>query len=126
MADGGGPGSVDFLTHASQIPLQLTLADGVPTRIRAESSSRTPGKHADRNHPDRGRVPQLKESVATGPICTHSDAHRKHHGSTAGAAGAVNQQQGTYQVTVVGADKRAQLRTVEVGREWHALVITTA
>src|SRR5207237_7016386 len=28
---------------------------------------------------------------------------------------AVNQQQGTYQVTVVGADKRAQLRTVEVG-----------
>src|SRR2546429_3685826 len=28
MADGGGPGSVDFLTHASRIPLQLTLADG--------------------------------------------------------------------------------------------------
>ena len=27
MADGGGPGSVDFITHASQIPLQLTLAD---------------------------------------------------------------------------------------------------
>jgi membrane fusion protein (multidrug efflux system) len=28
---------------------------------------------------------------------------------------AVNQQQGTYQVTVVGADNRAQLRTVQVG-----------
>src|SRR5258708_14825156 len=28
MADGGSPGSVDFLTHASRIPLQLTLADG--------------------------------------------------------------------------------------------------
>jgi len=28
---------------------------------------------------------------------------------------AVNQQQGTYQVTVVDADNRAQLRTVEVG-----------
>src|ERR1700751_3168962 len=28
MADGGGPGSVDFITHASRIPLQLTLADG--------------------------------------------------------------------------------------------------
>jgi membrane fusion protein (multidrug efflux system) len=27
----------------------------------------------------------------------------------------VNQQQGTYQVTVVGADNRAQLRTVQVG-----------
>src|SRR5580692_8307018 len=29
MADGGGPGSVDFITHASRIPLQLTLGDGV-------------------------------------------------------------------------------------------------
>src|ERR1700733_7767732 len=28
MADGGGPARVDFLTHASRIPLQLTLADG--------------------------------------------------------------------------------------------------
>src|SRR5208282_4029914 len=28
MADGGGPGSVDFITHASRIPLKLTLADG--------------------------------------------------------------------------------------------------
>src|SRR5207253_1090432 len=28
MADGSGPGSVDFITHASRIPLQLTLADG--------------------------------------------------------------------------------------------------
>src|ERR1700720_2834918 len=28
MADGGAPGSVDWLTHASQIPLRLTLADG--------------------------------------------------------------------------------------------------
>src|SRR5258708_4097677 len=28
MADGGSPGSVDFLTHASRIPLQLTFADG--------------------------------------------------------------------------------------------------
>jgi membrane fusion protein (multidrug efflux system) len=28
---------------------------------------------------------------------------------------AVSQQQGTYQVTVIGSDNRAQLRTVEVG-----------
>src|SRR3981189_3517982 len=28
MADGGSPGSVDWLTRASRIPLQLTLADG--------------------------------------------------------------------------------------------------
>src|SRR6185369_4190932 len=48
---------------------------------------RPTGKHADRNHPDRGRVPQPQESVATGAICTHSDANRKHHGSASGAAG---------------------------------------
>src|ERR1700690_4411825 len=28
MAGGGGPGSVDWLTHVSPIPLRLTLADG--------------------------------------------------------------------------------------------------
>src|SRR5579863_9713546 len=28
LADGGAPGSVDFMTHASQIPLHLTLSDG--------------------------------------------------------------------------------------------------
>src|SRR5580658_6511635 len=28
LADGSAPGSVDFVTHASRIPLQLTLADG--------------------------------------------------------------------------------------------------
>src|ERR1700751_1114147 len=28
MADGGSPGGVDFLTHASRIPLRLTLAGG--------------------------------------------------------------------------------------------------
>jgi len=40
MADGGGPGSVDFITHASRIPLQLTLADGSTYPHPAESSSR--------------------------------------------------------------------------------------
>ena len=35
MADGGGPGSVDWPTHASRIPLRLTLADGQPARSQA-------------------------------------------------------------------------------------------
>ncbi len=39
---------------------------------------------------------------------------------------AVNQQQGTYQVTVVGADNRAQLRTVEVGPRVGALWVITS
>src|SRR5207245_11425682 len=38
---------------------------------------------------------------------------------------AVNQQQGTYQVTVVGADKRVQLRTVDVGPRLGTLWVIT-
>jgi membrane fusion protein (multidrug efflux system) len=36
-------------------------------------------------------------------------------GALLGPQAAVNQQQGTYQVMVIGADNRAQLRSVEVG-----------
>ncbi|HEX8881636.1 MAG TPA: efflux RND transporter periplasmic adaptor subunit, partial [Candidatus Acidoferrum sp.] len=38
---------------------------------------------------------------------------------------AVNQQQGTYQVTVIGADNRAQLRSVEVGPRVGPLWVIT-
>src|SRR6201981_2163742 len=38
MADGGGPGSVDFITHASRIPLHLTLADGSSFPVTAQPS----------------------------------------------------------------------------------------
>src|SRR2546429_8625992 len=50
MADGGGPGSVDFIAHASRIPLQLTLADG--------STYPHPGKiiFADRQVNEIGRA----------------------------------------------------------------------
>ena len=39
---------------------------------------------------------------------------------------AVNQQQGPYQVTVVGADNRAQLLTVEVGPRVGTLWVITS
>jgi membrane fusion protein (multidrug efflux system) len=39
---------------------------------------------------------------------------------------AVNQQQGTYQVTVVGSDNRAQFRTVEVGPRVGTLWVITS
>ena len=39
---------------------------------------------------------------------------------------AVNQQQGTYQVTVVGADNRAQLRPVAVGPRVDTLWVITS
>jgi membrane fusion protein (multidrug efflux system) len=51
-------------------------------------------------------------------------------GSIAGALlipqAAVNQQQGTYQVTVISADNRAQLRTVQVGPTVGTLWVITS
>jgi membrane fusion protein (multidrug efflux system) len=39
---------------------------------------------------------------------------------------AVNQEQGTYQVTVIGSDNRAQLRTVRVGPRVGTLWVITS
>jgi RND family efflux transporter MFP subunit len=116
MADGGHPGSVDFITHASRIPLQLTLADG--------SSYPHPGRiiFADRQVNTQtgtiqivGEFPNSKNLLRPGQYARVQAPT----GSIAGALlipqAAVNQQQGTYQVTVVGGDNRAQLRTVQVG-----------
>ena len=88
MADGGGPGSVDLITHASRIPLQLTLADG--------NTYPHPGKiiFADRqvnerdgNDSDRGRIHQFQKSLAPGTVRARSYANRQHHRSATGAAG---------------------------------------
>jgi len=127
MADGDGPGSVDFIRHASRIPLQLTLADG--------STYPHPGKiiFADRQVNTQtgtiqivGEFPNSRNLLRPGQYARVQSPT----GSIAGALlvpqAAVNQQQGTYQVTVVGADNRAQLRTVEVGPRVGTLwVITT-
>src|ERR1700693_5707328 len=127
LADGGGPGSVDWLTHASQIPLHLTLADGSV-------------------YPHLGRIifADRQVSTQTGTIQVVGEFPNSRNllrpgqyarvqaptGSIAGAIlipqAAVNQQQGSYQVTVIGADNRAQLRTVEVGPRVGTLWVITA
>jgi RND family efflux transporter MFP subunit len=127
MADGGGPGSVDFLTHASRIPLQLTLADG--------SVYPHPGRiiFADRQvNPQTGTIqivgefPNSKNLLRPGQYARIQTPTGTITGALLVPQAAVNQQQGTCQVTVVGADNRAQLRTVEVGPRVGTLwVITT-
>src|SRR6201981_3771355 len=127
MADGGGPGSVDFLTHASRIPLQFTLADG--------SGYPHPGKivFADRQVNTQtgtiqivGEFPNSKNLLRPGQYARIQSPTGNITGALLVPQAAVNQQQGTYQVTVVGADNRVQLRTVEVGpREGTLWVITT-
>jgi RND family efflux transporter MFP subunit len=127
MSDGGGPGSVDFLTHASRIPLQLTLADG--------SAYPHPGRiiFADRQVNTQtgtiqivGEFPNSKNLLRPGQYARIRTPTGNITGALLAPQAAVTQQQGTYQVTVVGADQRAQFRTVEVGPRVGALwVITT-
>src|ERR1700691_5693490 len=116
MADGGGPGSVDFITHASRIPLQLTLADG--------SVYPHPGRitFADRQVNTQtgtiqivGEFPNSRNLLRPGQYARVQAPTGNIEGALLIPQASVNQQQGTYQVTVVGADNRAQLRTVQVG-----------
>ena len=116
MADGDAPGSVDWLTHASRIPLQLTLADG--------TAYPHPGKiiFADRQVNTQtgtiqivGEFPNSRNLLRPGQYARVEAPTGKIAGALLVPQAAVNQQQGTYQVTVIGADNRAQLRTVKVG-----------
>jgi membrane fusion protein (multidrug efflux system) len=127
MADGGGPGSVDFTTHASQIPLQLTLADG--------SAYPHPGRiiFADRQVNTQtgtiqivGEFPNSRNLLRPGQYARVQAPTGNLTGALLVPQAAVNQQQGSYQVTVIGADNRAQLRTVQAGPRVGTLWVITA
>src|ERR1700745_1411586 len=127
MADGGGPGSVDFITHASRIPLQLTLADG--------SVYPHPGRiiFADRQVNTQTGTIQIVGEFLNSKNLLRPGQYARIQAPTGNITGAllvpqaaVNQQQGSYQVTVVGPDKRAQLRTVEVGPRAGTLWVITS
>src|SRR5580700_8336137 len=116
MADGGGPGSVDWLTHASQIPLHLTLADG--------NAYPHPGRiiFADRQVSSEtgtiqivGEFPNPKNLLRPGQYARIQAPTGSITRALLVPQAAVSQQQGTYQAAVIGPDNRAQLRTVEVG-----------
>jgi membrane fusion protein (multidrug efflux system) len=127
MADGGGPGSVDFTAHASRIPLQMTLADG--------SAYPHPGRiiFADRQVNMQtgtiqivGEFPNARSLLRPGQYARIQSPTGFITGALLVPQAAVNQQQGTYQVTVVGANNRAQFRTVEVGPRVGTLWVITS
>src|SRR5258708_39427884 len=98
MADGGSPGSVDFLTHAPRIPLQLTLADG--------SAYPHPGRiiFADRQVNTQtgtiqivGEFPNSKNLLRPGQYARIQTPTGNITGALLVPQAAVNQQQGTYQ-----------------------------
>ena len=127
MADGGGPGSVDIITHASRIPLQLTLAEA--------SVYPHPGRivFADRQVDAQtgtiqivGEFPNARNLLRPGQYARIQAPTGFITGALLVPQAAVNQQQGTHQVTVVGADNRAQFRTVEVGPRVGTLWVITS
>ena len=127
MADGSAPGSVDFLTRASRIPLQLTLADG--------TTYPDPGRiiFADRQVNQQtgtiqivGEFPNARNLLRPGQYARIQAATGAINGALLVPQSAVSQQQGTDQVTVVGADNRAQIRTVQVGPTVGKLWVITA
>jgi len=127
MADGGAPGSVDFMTHASRIPLRLTLADG--------STYAYPGKiiFADRQVNEQTGTIQIVGEFHNSRNLLRPGQYARVQAPTGSITAAmlvpqaaVSQLQGTYQVTVVGADNRAQLRTVHVGPTVGTLWVITS
>jgi RND family efflux transporter MFP subunit len=127
MADGGHPGNVDWLSHASRIPLRLTLADG--------SVYPHPGKiiFADRQVNTQtgtiqivGEFPNSKNLLRPGQYALIQAPTGNIEGALLVPQAAVNQQQGSNQVTVIGADNRAQLRTVAVGPTVGTLWVITS
>src|ERR1700690_2295769 len=127
MSDGGSPGSVDWLTHTSRIPLFFPLADG--------STYPHPGRiiFADRQVNTQtgtiqivGEFPNSKNLLRPGQYARVQAPTGKFEGGLLVPQAAVNQHQGTYQATVIGADNRAQLRTVQVGPRVGTLWVITA
>jgi membrane fusion protein (multidrug efflux system) len=127
LADGEGPGSVDFMTHASHVPLKLTLAD--------ESTYPHRGKiiFADRQVNVQtgtiqivGEFPNSKNLLRPGQYARVQAPTGNIEGALLVPQAAVNQQQGANQITVVGADNRVQLRTVQVGPTVGTLWVITS
>jgi RND family efflux transporter MFP subunit len=126
MADGGGPGRVDFIAHALRIPLQLTLADG--------SIYPHPGRiiFADRQVNTQtgtiqivGEFPNSRNLLRPGQYARIQASTGKLTGALLAPQAAVSQTQGSYQIAVVGSDNRVQLRSVQVGPRVGTLWVIT-
>ena len=127
MSDGGAPGTVDWLAHASRLPLQLILADG--------NTYAYPGKivFADRQVNSQtgtiqivGEFPNSKNLLRPGQYARVRALTGYLPKALLVPQSAVNQVQGSYQVVVLDTDNRIQIRNVQVGPTVGTLwVITT-
>src|SRR5246127_960337 len=127
MADGGGPGSVDFITHASRIPLQLTLGDG--------STYPHPGRiiFADRQVNTQTGTIQIVGEFTNSKNLLRPGQYARIQAPTGNITGAllvpqaaVSQTQGSCQIAVVRSDNRVQVRSVQVGPRVGSLWVITS
>jgi len=127
MADGSATGTVDFMTHAARIPLRLTLADGstYPHAGRIIFTDRQVNEQTGTIQ-IVGEFPNPRNLLRPGQYARVQAPTGTIQGALLVPQAALNQQQGTYQVTVVGPDDRAQLRTVQVGPTVGSLWVVTS
>jgi RND family efflux transporter MFP subunit len=116
LADGTAPGTVDWLTHASRLPLQLILADGSTYSYRGKII------FADRQVNSQtgtiqivGEFPNPKNLLRPGQYARVRTQTGILQSALLVPQSAVNQVQGSHQIVVIGADNRAQIRNVQVG-----------
>lgn len=116
MADGGTPGRVDWLSHASHIPLELVLADGTTYLYRGRIV------FADRQVNTQtgtiqivGEFPNPKRLLRPGEYAQIRALTEVLRGALLVPQAAVTQLQGSYQVDVVDSHNQVQIRNVEVG-----------
>lgn len=110
------PGTVDLLSAAASIPLQMTLADGSSYRYRGKILFTD--RHVD---PQTGTIqvvgefPNPRRVLRPGQYARVRALTRVLKNALVVPQSAVTQIQGGYQVALVGADNRAQIQPVQVG-----------
>lgn len=116
MADGGAPGRVDWLSHASRIPLQLMLADGSTYAYKGRIV------FADRQVSTEtgtieivGEFPNPKNLLRPGEYGQVRALTQVLSAAVLVPQAAVMQLQGSYQVDVVSPNGQIEIRNVEVG-----------
>ena len=121
------PGAVDFLSHASPVPLQLVLSDGstYPYRGRILFADR----HVD---PATGTIqvvgafPNPRDLLRPGLYARVRALTEVLKGALLVSQQAVSQLQGSYQVAVVDSGNRVEIRTVQVGQTVGTMWVITS
>jgi RND family efflux transporter MFP subunit len=127
MAGRLAPGTIDLLSAAASIPLQLTLADGsvYPYRGRILFTDRQVDQQTG-SIQIVGEFPNPQRVLRPGQYARVRALTRTIRNALLVPQSAVTQLQGGYQVAVVGAGNRIALRTVGVGATVGTLWVITS